>query len=291
MNFDEMMASAWSQLDPLTHRLTDHSDEANLPDELFHYTSAEGLIGIIDSRVLWASDMLCLNDASEAEYATQMITDAVTGNLYLLPAEHRQTFKESLISAFRVYTPFVACFCEDGDLLSQWRGYGGSGAGFALGFSRSWLSCSAAVDDARFRLVRVVYSPIEQRSLIQEYLQGAAAVSGKLEVSADGECWFWGIAAKAMADLVVAFKDPVFEAENEWRLVNPTIITGKHYGHRRTGHRIVPYVRIPIEANEALTSLVRGPYFVDDRGSEDLLRYSGFKAGGNIRNSKIPLRP
>jgi hypothetical protein len=290
MNFDEMMASAWSQLDRLAHKFDDHSDEADLPMELFHYTSAEGFIGIVDSRVLWASDMLCLNDASEAEYATQMITDAVNGNLYLLPAEHRQAFDESLRSAFRMYTPFVACFCEDGDLLSQWRGYGGSGAGFALGFSRSWLSCSALVDDAKFRLLRVTYSPAKQRHLIQEYLQGAATVSRNLEISEDGR-WFWGIAANAMAHLVVAFKNPVFEAENEWRLVNPTIITGEYYGHRRSGHRIVPYVRIPIQENAAITSLVRGPYFVDDRGSEDLLRYSGFKAAGNTRNSKIPLRP
>src|SRR5205823_1077184 len=30
---------------------------------------------------------------------------------------------------------YVASFCENGNLLSQWRAYGGAGAGFALGSS------------------------------------------------------------------------------------------------------------------------------------------------------------
>jgi hypothetical protein len=235
--------------------------------------------------------MLCLNDASEASYANGLIAETVDGNPSLLSAEYCITFKESLELASRMYTPFVACFCKDGDLLSQWRGYGGSGAGFALGFSSVWLSNSAVVDGVQFRLLRVLYSPDEQRRLIGDYLQGATAISRNMDLSDDDERLFWGIAANAMADLVVAFKNPVFKAEEEWRLVNPYIIAGQHYRYRRSGHRIVPYVGIPIEENAALTSLIRGPYFVKDRGSEDLLRYSGFKAGGNVRDSKIPLRP
>ena len=29
---------------------------------------------------------------------------------------------------------YAFCFCEDGDLLSQWRGYGVLGRGYAVGF-------------------------------------------------------------------------------------------------------------------------------------------------------------
>ena len=32
-------------------------------------------------------------------------------------------------------TNFVVCFCEDGDVLSQWRGYADNGKGCSLGFS------------------------------------------------------------------------------------------------------------------------------------------------------------
>ena len=62
MNFD-----GWSELDLLAKKLTDHSNQADLPEELFHYSSAEGSIGIVESRCLWVSNMLCLSDASEVD--------------------------------------------------------------------------------------------------------------------------------------------------------------------------------------------------------------------------------
>ena len=101
---------------------------AQAPADLYHYTSAEGLVGIITSGTLWASDMLSLNDTSEAEYAwnlTGQILDEYNADV---PEQHRHRFKTQLREyMFRRYTPFVACFCQNGDLLSQWRGYGGGG--------------------------------------------------------------------------------------------------------------------------------------------------------------------
>jgi hypothetical protein len=293
MDFDFMMEDSWKRLHAVAKALVENSGLAEPREQLFHYTSAEGLVGIVDSKILRASDMLCLNDASEAEYANALIGEALGAvDPLLLPSEHRSEFMNSLRSAFRMYTPFVACFCEDPDLLSQWRGYGKAGEGFALGFSSSWLSSSAVVDDAKFLLLKVIYDPSEQRQLISTYIHNATGISARYQFSDDEEeNWFWGTAANAMAHLVVAMKDPVFNEENEWRLVNPTIIQGVHYGYRVSGRRIVPYVNIPI-ADTAITSLVRGPHFAGDRGAEDLLRYSAFStAAANVRDSKIPLRP
>jgi hypothetical protein len=141
-------------------------------------------------------------------------------------------------------------------------------------------------------LLKVIYPPSEQRQLISTYIHNAASISAQYQFSDDeDEKQFWGKAANAMAHLVVAMKDPVFKEENEWRLVNPTIIQGVHYSYRVSGRRIVPYVKIQI-TDTAVTSLVRGPHFAGDRGAEDLLRYSGFStAAANVRDSKIPLRP
>jgi hypothetical protein len=38
------------------------------PKRLFHYTSQAGLLGIITSNVLWATNVLYLNDSSELAY-------------------------------------------------------------------------------------------------------------------------------------------------------------------------------------------------------------------------------
>ena len=47
---------------------------ADLPDEtLYHYTNLKGLLGIVESRVLWASDIRYMNDASELKHTVDLI--------------------------------------------------------------------------------------------------------------------------------------------------------------------------------------------------------------------------
>ena len=64
---------------------------------------------------------------------------------------------------------FLACFCENGNLLSQWRAYGQQG-GYALGFEieQSWPKASLKVQRSSWesRLQRVIYSPAAQRRRI-----------------------------------------------------------------------------------------------------------------------------
>src|SRR4051794_34646457 len=38
------------------------------PANIFHYTSMVGLIGILDSKTLWATDIEFMNDAQEGRY-------------------------------------------------------------------------------------------------------------------------------------------------------------------------------------------------------------------------------
>ncbi|GAF99954.1 unnamed protein product, partial [marine sediment metagenome] len=40
---------------------------------VYHYTSLEGLIGIINSQRIWATDILYLNDASEFKYSKNIL--------------------------------------------------------------------------------------------------------------------------------------------------------------------------------------------------------------------------
>ena len=39
---------------------------------LYHYTSLEGLLGIIESKSIWATNVLYLNDASELNYSINL---------------------------------------------------------------------------------------------------------------------------------------------------------------------------------------------------------------------------
>ena len=46
---------------------------AGQEDELFHYTTVEGLIGIVETGKLWASDYRFSNDASEIHEGIELI--------------------------------------------------------------------------------------------------------------------------------------------------------------------------------------------------------------------------
>jgi hypothetical protein len=127
---------------------------------IFHYTNARGLIGIIKSSAIYATDYRYLNDSTEGGEIKKLLlpileaeTAKITARLVeerLLSADfykqhgqqgHRLQ-AESLYRAMEraannVSPVFVASFCrhdegtevfEDG-LLSQWRGYA-SGGGF-----------------------------------------------------------------------------------------------------------------------------------------------------------------
>ena len=137
--------------------------------EVWHYTTASGLQGILTSQQLWATDIFYLNDAEEFSgffdrKLLQILEGAVSDGigsvgktaegikninaaggpevvLRNLPGQLRDILRETTLKL----EPYVASFCippeEDGEdgLLSQWRGYGPDG-GFAIVFDTSALN-------------------------------------------------------------------------------------------------------------------------------------------------------
>ena len=57
------------------------------PVELYHYTTQDGLIGIFDSNLLWASKIHYLNDSTEFELALTLAKDVLTEKLETKPEE------------------------------------------------------------------------------------------------------------------------------------------------------------------------------------------------------------
>jgi hypothetical protein len=48
-----------------------------LPEELWHYTDATGLIAILQSKKIWATQVTCLNDTLEQRYFGDLVHAAV----------------------------------------------------------------------------------------------------------------------------------------------------------------------------------------------------------------------
>jgi hypothetical protein len=114
---------------------------------LFHYTSLDGLLGTSESKSIWATNILYLNDASELNYSLDLLKEEIfrfqKGIQNALAPEYN--FYAETIKQIDRFIPsesfafFVCSFSEEKDLLSQWRGYCPEGIGFSLGFNFSTL--------------------------------------------------------------------------------------------------------------------------------------------------------
>lgn len=111
------------------------------PELLHHYTTAGGMIGIVQTGELWATNVLYLNDKTELTNAAEFfkreldehplgLDDSVDFLRLLIHTQFGQSDVEH----------FVVSLCEGPDLLEQGRAYGGSGSGYALGFRSSALT-------------------------------------------------------------------------------------------------------------------------------------------------------
>jgi hypothetical protein len=111
---------------------------------LWHYTTGESLLNIIESGKLFATQVSCLNDSTEIRYGSKLLRDSLLSvrTTKQLPLEESHLL-ERLIKGLvdEPDTPshapspwFVTCFSERRDDLSQWRAYSGGENGYAIGF-------------------------------------------------------------------------------------------------------------------------------------------------------------
>lgn len=199
--------------------MADQGSAGGLPPMLYHYTDADGLLGIVKTRTLWATDVQFLNDGSELVYAADKISSHARDRAKELersrPSDHWDSGRAEALygvadglddhadgTAARVY---VSCFCTQGDLLSQWRGYGRAG-GFALGFDTADLA-----PVLRDRLQQVDYGD----EVIAPLLDDLESVQPVGHPSVSGFYW----AQVTVLPWLARVKDPAFAEEDEWRAI------------------------------------------------------------------------
>ena len=114
-----------------------------IPEKLWHYTSLQGLLGIVSSKHIFATDIRFLNDREEFVHAQSFIEEVIGGLDEL--DEHGWPVQMALkdvtggLFARGVLSPkhsqvFVASFSIAEDQLSQWRAYSRGSTGVSLGF-------------------------------------------------------------------------------------------------------------------------------------------------------------
>lgn len=224
---------------------------------LFHYTSLEGLIGIVDSRTIHATDLHFFNDAAEMNRTASLLQTAAMRAARAEPFTLR--LRQQLISWSRNrltlgHSIFAACFTANGNLLSQWRSYCEQAKGVSIGFAPQELGAKAGAQG--FRIGRCIYDATRQQLLAKKILQSVEDLARTMGENTDPakrapDNSFYDVFEAIEDDLLriaALLKEPAFVEEQEWRAVSQ-IVT--NYVTAPISYRVgismlIPYIRLSL---------------------------------------------
>lgn len=199
------------------------------PDQvIWHYTDGTGLIGILESSRLHATQISALNDAKETRHASELFLRAARDLIVERTAEPEKVrFLNALIGVSEENNDahvrsqfFVVCFSGLEDDLSQWERYGREN-GYAIGFYARGLQ-----REPNSTLYRVIYDEQIQQTAarhlaeatVQFYFEGLTGErldqpdQWKRDFLTAWNGWVYKLAPLAKADK--------WRAENEYRIVH-----------------------------------------------------------------------
>jgi Protein of unknown function (DUF2971) len=224
------------------------------PECIYHYTDSAGLLGILRSGALWATDVWFMNDAVEATYGWERIDRFLRSRDPQSDSERQVVEKatgimKSLREREGDLLSYIACLSENGDQLSQWRAYG-YGKGLSIGFDQSALKRLAASlpPPLEFTVRRVAYDEDWQDTLIDSHFHREVAalpstVSDQEAFKAARMFVVWAL------NLAPALKHPAFREEAEVRLqifLGPEADITSILKFRDSSMGVTPYVEIPL---------------------------------------------
>lgn len=197
----------------------------SVPDILYHYTDASGLLGMIQNNEIWATDSRYLNDRTELIYAEQLALELVTQHSKSPRYRRSSDFLAKCIESIGNYgvedSSCLFCMSAHPDSLSQWRGYAQEGMGFTIGFDGKAL-CRAAGLKSGFSLEKVEYDlDVQTATIVTLINQFDEMIESIGEESCVDDAVFHFV--WAIYRLTYIYKHRSFKSEDEWRLV--TILT------------------------------------------------------------------
>lgn len=212
---------------------------------LYHYTSQHGLLGILSSEAVWATNTHFLNDPTEFVHAlafAQSMASRAYNDDY---SEHFGAALYRSLDNMQGEDLYVSSFSEKPDLLSQWRGYCPGGSGYCIGFDQVLIAeyceeqgirlekCLYEHDDqlgavasiiftARDCFPSIPYTEEQFYSLpINEKLDAMEEIRRQLkhELKSDGDRVI-EMACELLTGLASLFKHEGFHEEAEWRIIS-----------------------------------------------------------------------
>lgn len=260
---------------------------------VYHYCDMNTFNSIITNGNLRICDITKSNDSMEILWITRYIEEIFNdvfqeeqkktqyfGNEYdskiyndLLTHYIDDFFKEEQ----RIYSFYACCFSEEGDLLSQWRGYADDGNGVSIGFDKSIIN-KILNPMPLVKFEKVIYSEHLQKqnikgiakSLIEELKKLCRKGLSKEELKEKSMKSFNACFFK-LFNLAVIMKNPFFKEEKEYRIFSLIDFNGSNsssiivnnedsidYFNREND--LVPYINFDFSKNKSIIKeIILGP--------------------------------
>lgn len=240
-------------------------------DTLYHYCSSDSFEKIISSKSIRLCSLLLSNDYKEGNAVIELIEVLLNSKEY--SDEDRKNISEWL-SFFKSHFHGIGfCLSENGDLLSQWRGYANDGAGFSIGFSKNVLqkisNSSKTIGSRDVSLIKVNYETISHLPIVSptikrlkeictnpEYKTTLAGLLSLLPQDDLAEMQKRKRDSKEsklleallpISDILYTLKNYAFSEEKEWRLVSR--IDGNEFSNiecHAKENKLIPYDTIDL---------------------------------------------
>jgi len=304
----------------------EYLDEDNIGIEvlkkgiIYHYTSVEGVLGILDKSEFWATKSDFLNDISEINYTFNLFEENFLNKI------KNEKVRTRMISQFRskldketdlynkvLYGTYIISFSTNQDNLLLWSEFTRK-MGYNLGFDIKDIRDafnSKYETDGKFLLRlngKVIYNKEEQIRLLGNKIDWKLISDSSdknmnslenLDESISDEIIegfiSWIIEICSLYSMI--FKDSKFEHEEEYRFIikslhNSEIVSlNKEMNFRVKEGALCPFVKVPFKGLNSLESITIGPKNNIDIAKKGLEIYCRNKEiDPKILKSNIPLR-
>ena len=219
---------------------------------LFHYTTQAGLMGIIKTKKIWATNIHYLNDSGQFSHAVDMLNNGIDrfrDNRKTVFMPHILKFRDRIrqLSNIGIY---VCSFSAAYDLLSQWRGYADNGVGVSLGLNFNDLL--PLIEKQGFSILKCEYSNSIQMRIIDDLLEiflKDISKTGK-RLNPDKTDKYETCHSEFMQRFIgiaPTLKHPSFKEEREWRLISkPIPYNDPHLEFRGGSSMLIPYCNMEL---------------------------------------------
>lgn len=293
---------------------------------IFHYTSPEGFLGILnpDNLVLWFSQYDLLNDTTEGTHVVEIYQN-VCDELYkqheiskkffqevrqIEPMKQEMfiycsedTIKDIDEDSFKFETcqQFICCFSRNDDSLPMWNYYvkGDKYEGYNIGIffdaskNDGIQNCYGKGYD--FQIVDIIYNDHRKQQIIRDTLKEVYPYYVDNLGNLEHIHRIKNVLSYFLRELSLKFKQSCFQHEQEVRaiLTIPESNDKFKIKYRNKAGYIIPYVELSFP-KKIVTNIMIGPLINDDMAVNNIKRF--VKQNGyvscihNIRSSEIPIR-